>query len=436
MNGAATLANPGDEIDDGVGRGHHLVVLLFVGLFVGLIVWGTYGMLDVVSYAQGEVIPSTMLKQVQHLEGGVIRRILVKEGETVRKGQPLVELESVASDSDVGELTARLASLEVDTARLQAEATGAETITFPAARRKSHPDLVKRAEELFASNRHRRMEKLASLRESMAGQKQAVQEVQSRIKSNKKRLTLVEEQVKISGELLQKDITNRYSHLDLLKEQHQISGAIETDAQTLLRTEAAFKEAQANLAAVGHEFEEAAREKLAENRRQLTELSVRLQKFENNQSRTVLTAPVDGVVKNLYVVTEGGVIPPGGTALDLVPGEDRLVVEAKLPIQDIGYVSVGQPAFVTLTSADASRFGKLAGTVTLISPDAQATKEGNHYYKVRVETEQAFFQKGAMRYQLFPGMIVRCAIHTGQRSVLEYLFYPFKSFMDPALTER
>ncbi|MBF0261428.1 MAG: HlyD family type I secretion periplasmic adaptor subunit [Magnetococcales bacterium] len=436
MNGTPEVASMGDEIDDGVGRGHHLVVLLFLGLFVGMMIWGTYGMLDVVSYAQGEVIPSTMLKQVQHLEGGVIRRILVREGETVRKGQHLVELESVASDSDVGELTARIASLEVDNARLLAEAGGADKIPFTPTMKKNHPDLVARAEELFASNRAKRHEKLSSLRESVAGQKQAIQEVQSRIRGNKKRLTLVEEQVKISGDLLKQDITNRYSHLDLLKEQHQISGAIETDAQTLLRTESAHKEAQANLAAVGHEFEEAAREKLAENRRQMTELTVRLQKFENNQFRTVLTAPVDGVVKNLYVVTEGGVIPPGGTALDLVPGEDRLVVEAKLPIQDIGYVSVGQQAFITLTSADASRFGKLAGTVVLISPDAQATKEGNHYYKVRVETERAFFEKGSMRYQLFPGMIVRCAIHTGQRSVLEYLFYPVMSFMDPALTER
>ncbi|MBF0342222.1 MAG: HlyD family type I secretion periplasmic adaptor subunit, partial [Magnetococcales bacterium] len=307
---------------------------------------------------------------------------------------------------------------------------------FTSAMRKSHPDLVKRAEELFASNCHRRIEKLPSLRENMGAAKQAIQEIQARIKNNKKRLALVEEQVTISSKLLAQDITNRYSHLDLLKESQQIKNTIEEDGLATVRVEATYKESQANLAAVGHEFEEAAREKLAENRRQMTELSVRLQKFQNNQSRTTLTAPVDGVVKNLYVVTEGGVIAPGGTALDLVPGEDRLVVEAKLPIQDIGYVSVGLPAFVTLTSSDAARYGKLAGTVVNISPDATATEEGGHFYKVRVETEKAYFEKGSMSYRLFPGMIVRCAIHTGQRSVLDYLFYPFKSFMDPALTER
>ncbi|MBF0271570.1 MAG: HlyD family type I secretion periplasmic adaptor subunit [Magnetococcales bacterium] len=436
MSRSAESTVKADDIDDGVGWTHHLVVLLFIGLVASLMVWGAWGLLDVVSFAQGEVIPSTQIKQVQHLEGGVIRRILVKEGESVRKGQPLVELESVASDADVGELSARLASLEVDNARLQAEIVSANTPNFPADLKKNHPDLVKRAEELFASNRHRREEKLAGLRESLVGHRQAVQEIQTRIKNNKKRLSLVEEQVSISGKLLEKDITNRYSHLDLLKETHQIKSAIEEDGMAQLRAEASAKEAQANLAAVGHEFEEAAREKLAENRRQMTELTVRLQKFQNNLSRTVLTAPVDGVVKTLYLVTEGGVIPPGGTAMDLVPGEDRLVVEAKLPIQDIGYVSVGQPAFVTLTSSDASRFGKLSGTVVQISPDALATKEGVPYYKVRVETEHAYFQKGKMNYRLFPGMVVRCAIHTGQRSVLDYLFYPFINFMDAALTER
>ncbi|MBF0180691.1 MAG: HlyD family type I secretion periplasmic adaptor subunit [Magnetococcales bacterium] len=425
-----------EEIDDGVGWTHHLLVFWFLAVAGALTVWGSWGMLDVVSFAQGEVIPSTQIKQVQHLEGGVIRRILVREGESVRKGQTLVELETAASNADVGEITARLASLEVDNLRLQAEATGAATLTFPPAMKNAHPDLVRRAGELFTSNRHRREEKLVSLRESMAGQRQTVQEIQARIKNNKKRLTLVEEQVSISMKLLEKDITNRYAHLELLKESASLNGKIEEDGASILRAEAAFKEAQANLAAVGHEFEEAAREKLAENRRQLTELSARLQKFQNNLSRTVLTAPVDGVVKTLYLVTEGGVIPPGGTAMDLVPGEDRLVVEAKLPIGDIGYVSVGQHAFITLATDDAARFGKLEGTVVNISPDALATKEGQPYYKVRVETEQAFFQKGRMQYRLFPGMIVRCGILTGQRSVLEYVFYPLQKFFDPALTER
>ncbi|MBF0296146.1 MAG: HlyD family type I secretion periplasmic adaptor subunit [Magnetococcales bacterium] len=424
------------EIDDGVGWTHHLLVFWVLAVVAALIVWGTWGMLDVVSFAQGEVIPSTQIKQVQHLEGGVIRRILVREGEKVRKGQPLVELETAASNADVGEISARLASLEVDNLRLQAEASGGATLTFPPAMKSAHPDLVRRAAELFSSNLHRREEKLAGLREVMAGQRQTVQEIQARIRNNKKRLTLVEEQVGISTKLLEKDITNRYSHLELLKESSSLSGKIEEDGASILRAEAAYKEAQANLAAVGHEFAEAAREKLAENRRQMTELSARLQKFQNNLSRTVLTAPVDGVVKTLYLVTEGGVIAPGGTAMDLVPGEDRLVVEARLPIGDIGYVSVGQHAFITLATADAARFGKLEGTVVNISPDALATKEGQPYYKVRVETEQAFFQKGRMQYRLFPGMIVRCGILTGQRTVIEYIFYPLQKFFDPALTER
>ncbi|MEQ8192993.1 MAG: HlyD family efflux transporter periplasmic adaptor subunit, partial [Rhodospirillales bacterium] len=153
-------------------------------------------------------------------------------------------------------------------------------------------------------------------------------------------------------------------------------------------------------------------------------------------NRTVLRSPVDGVVKTLYVTTIGGVLKAGSTVVDIVPAGDRLIVEAKLPTQDIGYVRRGQQAQVKLASIDAMRFGNLPGKVVNVSPDTLVTKEGLPFYKVRIETEGDHFQRGDLRYQLYPGMQVMTNIQTGQRTVLEYLLDPFLRSFDEAMLER
>ncbi|MBF0454558.1 MAG: HlyD family type I secretion periplasmic adaptor subunit [Magnetococcales bacterium] len=435
MNGP--IAQWVDEpIDDGVGLGHHLMALLFLLSGIGMGWWGYWGTLDVVSLTQGEVIPSSQVKQIQHLEGGIVRQILVKEGDLVTKGQPLVELESVSSGADLGEIQARSVTLRLELALQEAEASGKSVPEFDADLIKKYPQKIKRTLSYFQSRLKRHQENRVGLEENINQQNQQVEEIITRIRNNKKRLRLVREQISISEKLLARDITNRFSHLELLKESNVISSSIEEDGMALLRAKAAMKESQSALAQDEFEFKEQAQARLSELRGQIAELEARQEKYSDSLSRRMIISPVDGVVKTLLVFTEGGVLPPGGTALEIVPGEDRLVIEAKLPIQDIGYVRVNQQVKVSLSSGDASRFGKLNGVVVQISPDTLATEDGVPYYKVRIETEEALFKKGDLEYRLFPGMVVQAAIHTGSRTVMEYLFSPFISYMDAALTER
>ena len=145
---------------------------------------------------------------------------------------------------------------------------------------------------------------------------------------------------------------------------------------------------------------------------------------------------MDGIVKTLYVVTVGGVVPPGGTVLDIVPGDDRLVIEAKLPVQDIGFVRTGQEAMVQLASAEAVRFGTLKGTVVQVSPDTIVTREGVPYYKVRINTEQPYFEHGNIKHHLSPGMQVQASIRTGTRTVMRYLLDPYIRGFGKAMQER
>lgn len=425
-----------EEMDDGVGRTVHLFHVLAAALVVMIFLWAYFSPLDIVSITDGEVIPSTQVKQVQHLEGGIVRKILVREGDQVTRGQPLVELETASSDADVNEIRERLAFLYMEKSRLVAEAAGKDQLELDPELVKSHPVQAPQTLEMFRTRRAGLANKLSSQREIIIQRRQDMAEIDTRIRNQKQRFTLIEEQVNISKKLLDQDITNRYNHLDLLKEYNAIKSRVEEDEVALVRAEAQLKEAQSQLSGIQHTYDEETRRQLDDTVRQIKEYQARLGKYEDNLDRTTLYSPVDGVVKTLYVFTEGGVIQPAGTVVDIVPGSDRLVVEAKLRIQDIGYVALGQKAVLRLSSADATRFGVLNGEVVQVSPDTIVTKEGIPYYKVRIETPQDHFAKGDLRYRLFPGMILMVTIHTGQRTVMEYLLSPFHASMDMAMTER
>lgn len=423
------------DIDD-VGAATRGFLWLCVAVVGGFFAWATIGRLDVVADAAGEVIPSTQLKSVQHLEGGIVREILVREGDRVTQGQPLLRLEPIQNDADVGEISARIASLRVEIARLDAEATGAEAPAFPADVTAATPDLVRQAQELFATRRQRLQSQLAAHNQLIQQRGIEIEEMTARIAADEEGLGLLRQQVKISEDLLKDDLTNRMLHLNLLKEVATLRGRIVESKATRARTRAAKEEAGSRLDSIRHTFESEVRQDLEEKRRSLDEYTSRLRKFEDSRQRTVLRSPVDGVVKSMYVATVGGVVKAGGTVADVVPIDDKLVVEARLPTQDIGYIHEGQAATVKLMSAEAVRFTNIEGKVVQVSPDTIQRGEGPPYYKVRIEVARDYFERRELRYKLVPGVQVRVSILTGKRSVLDYLLDPFLSSFRTAFRER
>ncbi len=423
------------EPDENVGAATHAFFAVCLVLVLGFGLWITFGELDIVSVATGQVTPSSQVKSVQHLEGGIVSEILVQEGDLVKSNQPLVVLKSTAGDADVGELRASVNALTAEIGHLEAEASGDDEPTFDSALLSNHPDLVKQALALFRARRTRLANDVASQNELITQRRQDIQEITARIQNNRTTLGFLEEQISISEELLKDDLTNRYNHLSLLQDASRLNGRAAEDAAALARARSTLKEAQVQLAGIQSRFNEEARTALEDARRQFEERTQRLLKFEDSVRRTVLRSPVDGVVKTLNVATLGGVLRPGLTVAEIVPGQDRLVIEARLPTQDIGYVRAGQKTIVKLASSDAVRFDGLTGVVTNVSPDTLVTSEGVPFYKVRIETDADHFA-GDLRYDLFPGMQVVASIHTGRRTILRYLLDPFLASMDGALRER
>jgi adhesin transport system membrane fusion protein len=295
---------------------------------------------------------------------------------------------------------------------------------------------VRQAIGLFNTRKKLMKSQIDSQKETIVQRQQDIKEITARIKNQRASLTLQEEQIAISEDLLKQDLTNRYNHLDLLKEATRLKGRIEEDNAVLQSAKSGLKEARSKLDSIRGTFDEEVRKQLETKRRTFNELTQRLRKFADSLQRTVVRSPVDGVVKTLYVVTVGGVLKPGSEVADIVPAGDRLIIEAKLPTQDIGFVSAGQAAKIRLASSDATRFGAIEGNVTTVSPDTLITPEGSPYYKVRIETDQDHFKRGNITYHLFPGMQVSASILTGKRAVYEYLLGPFMTSMGDAMQER
>jgi len=356
--------------------------------FIFLLLWVLIYQIEVVSVGLGEVTPSGQIKKIQHLEGGIISEVFVSEGQKVLAGQSLLKLEGISESADMKELDAYIAALNLDISRLEAESAGAQVMKVALPLEQRYPSLVKEARALFQSRRDRYLGLVDALK-------------------------LQREQVKISEDLLKSEVQSRLVHLSVLREENQLKGRIQ-------------------------EYQQEVSTQLSRAKKELAEKEQRFVKYSDSVSRSLILAPVDGEVKVIYFKTKGGVVPPGGVMLEVVPTGERLVVEIRLPVREVGYVRVGQEAILRLASADAYRFGSIRGSVTYVSPDSTNSSnnmEGPHY-KVRIETSSHAFKHGDHQYPLISGVQISASIITGYRSIFDYLFSPFFVGLNFAFRER
>jgi len=375
-----------------------------------MILWSVLFEIDIISNAEGQIIPLGEVKTIQHLEGGIIDQILVKESELVKKGQPLVILAATASEVEVDEVKVQIDAQIIKSIRIEAEINNFDIPIFPDELVNERPDLVNKSMELFISKR-----------DKYNGD---INEIEAVIEQHQTSVDILLRQAEMSSQLLEEKVTNEYAHLNVLKELNAAKGQLEESIEK--------KENITN------DFVQNARNELQVAQRDLSELNETIKALNDNLDRTSINAPVEGIVKNLFFVTKGGVIRPGEAILDLVPTRDSLIVEARLQDSDIGFVQVGQSAVVKLSSADSVNFGQLNGIVTQISPDTEEDENDNRivFYKILLETDKNYFESNDKIYQLVPGVKVNASIHIGQRTVANYLLSPFIDSMDGTFQER
>lgn len=404
-------------------------------LLIGFLFWSMIFPLDIASHSMGEVIPASQTKLVQHLEGGIVRRILVREGQQVKAGEVVAELERSASEADLREAQSHLGGLRIRALRLEAQLAGRREITFPAELLRDFPEQTRNAVELIRSQSERIQGGLAVQTQKVLQRDAESAELRARRTHLANKLALLRDQIRISEKLLKEGLTNQYEHLNLLKEEQAlVSALVETEA-SLTRSAAAQSQERSALGAQRSGEREQQHKDLEETRRQIGEIEERLRKFSDSQRRLQVLSPIDGTVLTLHVVTEGGVLPPGGTLMTLVPDNDPLLIETQLPVGDIGFIRIGQKARIQLVSASSHGFKPIDGTVAHVSADRVAEPNREPYYRLRIRPSQLHFLRGHNQYQLVPGVRVSAAVLIGQQSVFDVVTAPLRSGMQNALTE-
>ena len=437
---SAAGASPGSSPLDRI-LGEHPVPSLRVpawifGIFLAVgLVWAWQAQLDEVAIVRGEVIPQGRVKVVQHLEGGIVQAIAVQEGSRVSAGDLLLTLELSPTAINREELQIRLDAFVLNRARLEAEANGGAP-QFPAAEATRRPELVRTERESHEARRREFQAALAGIQEQTRQRELLLQELEATRVSKINDLRLARERLRLGASLISGNLIPRIEYIQMQRDVEKLDGEYAVLLQQIPRAEAAIAETRERMREEQLKFQRQAFEELGRVEAQLQRTRELLSDAVGQRVRTEIRSPADGVVKNIRYNTVGGVVRPGDAIMEIVPADDRLVVEAKLNPSDRGYVRVGQRAVVKVTSYEYIRYGGLEGKVALIAADSTTESNCTVYFRVVVETDRSYLGEQVGDYPVVAGMQATVDIHTGARSVIDYFVRPVLKLRHEAFRER
>jgi adhesin transport system membrane fusion protein len=403
-------------------------------LAAGLI-WAWQAQLDEVAIARGEVIPQGRVKVVQHLEGGIVQSIAVQEGSKVVAGDLLLTLELSPTAINREELQIRLDAFVLNRARLEAEANGGAP-QFPAAEAARRPELVRAERESYDARRREFQAAIAGIQEQVRQRELLHSELEATKASKINDLRLARERLRLGASLLSGNLIPRIEYIQMQRDVEKLDGEHAVLLQQIPRAEAAIAETRERIREEQLKFQRQAFEELGRVEAQLQRTRELLSDAVGQRVRTEIRSPSDGVVKNIRYTTVGGVVRSGDPIMEVVPADDRLVVEAKLSPVDRGYVREGQRAVVKVTAYEFVRYGGLEGKVALIAADSTTESNGTVYFRVVVETDRSHLGDQPGDYPVVAGMQATVDIHTGARSVIDYLVRPVLKLRHEAFRER
>ena len=401
----------------------------------GTATWASVTDLDRIALAQGLVVPQGEVRVVQHLEGGIVTAIHIQEGQEVVAGQPLIQLDLGSGGLNAEEIAVRLDGLALERARLLSEYASLD-LTLPAEPSRRQPQLAEAERSAFLSRRREYQSNLAVLREQQRQKALEIRAIETRSASLENSLRLSREQHDIAQRLAEKNLVPRMELLSLAGEVEQLEGELAALRIARPAAETALAEAEERLMYERNRFHKDAAERLREVELEIARLEEMRQRASSQQNRTEIVSPIDGIVQDLRIHTIGGVVGPAEPIVEIVPNDERLVIEAQLSPTDIGHVAVGQPATVKISTYDFLNYGTLKGRIATVSADTNSDSEGRHFFSLIVETERDHLTVGQERYPISPGMEAQVDIELGRRSLLRYIVEPVLKLRDEAFRDR
>ncbi|MCF6765976.1 HlyD family type I secretion periplasmic adaptor subunit [Thiotrichales bacterium 19S3-7] len=414
-------------------RRYLLMLTAMISLIVIMIViWAALTSVDEKTVTKGEIVPIDKVNVVEHLEGGIIDKILVKNNTYVKKGEVILKLRSTSYSAKINQLLSQQSSLELDKERLQAFIDRKKQIDNQVINEKNK-SYVDHENQILMIQDQAREDQLDVINAQINAQKEEVDRLKNQIEITAKNLDLLNEEVKMYENLAVDGYVSKKDHLKALRARN--SGNIELNSlnkqfnqaeQKLLEL---FQLKESTISTI----HEQASKQLDTVRSQLDEIVYKIKDIEDQLNRTVIKAPISGMIKGLSLL-EGEVVPSGGQLFSIVPSDSLLQAKVKILPHDIGHIKLGDSVIVKITAFDYARYGSIKGKLITISATTFQDEDKNAYYEGIIALDMQYVNH--KKYTIKPGMLVEADIITGDKTILEYLLKPIHTTLSSAFYER
>lgn len=403
-----------------------------IAVFTGGILWATFGWIDIVATAQGKIIASGYSKVIQPYETGVIASIHVLDGQVVRRGEILIELDPTQNRADRDRAANEYRAAKVDAARLRALIAGRSTFDEPS----GDPPHIALQQQLLRDQLTEYQARVGAAQHLIDQRRAALGQTKENIRRLEATVPMEDERADAYKKLLEHDAATK---LDFLQaEQQRIDKTQELAGQRkkLVQDGAALLEAEKNYRVTVTEFQQTKQAELSTIETKAASLSQEVTKAGQKADLQRLTSPIDGVVQQLAVHTVGGVVTPAQQLLIVVPHEHPVEAEAQVENKDVGFVKEDQPVEIKVETFPFTLYGTIPGKVLSVSDDAAPIEKVGLVYPTRVSMDRSTIQVEGKQVNLSPGMAVTVEIKTGKRRLIEYLLSPLLKSVKESLRER
>lgn len=430
-----------------------IILWIIAAFFAFSIVWVSLAKIDKVTTGSGKVIPSSQMQVVQNLEGGIVKEMLVREGQPVEKGQKLLLIDDTLFQSNYREKSQDLASLKADSIRLRQIIKSisidhsteswkkkiqlkTDPLLFDKTFSEKHPTLVTQQQNEFRDVMANLQNQLNVTSQKIRQKQQELNETKTRISILASNYSIIQREYGMTKPLADEGVVPEIELLQLQRSMNDSRKELTSARMKLPVTESEIQEATYKYTNIASDFIAKSQQELSDVSNKLSSMAETQVGLEDKVSRTVVTSPVKGTIQKIHINTIGGVIQPGMDLIEIVPTEDTLLIETKIAPQDIGFLHPGLKAIVKFTAYDFTNYGGLSGTLETISADTVQDEEGNSFYQVRIRTEQSQLKDvNGEALPIIPGMTASTDIITGKRTILDYLLKPILKAKHTALRE-
>lgn len=401
---------------------------------LGFAGWAGFTNINEIARAPGEIVPTGFVQSVDHFDGGTVKSISVKEGQIVDQGDVLLVLDGTGAQEDLNAAHKKQWGLEVRAERLRAF-VNERAPDFSRFGKSTDPVIAEQA-DIFNTMMTAYLQQKQVIDDQINQKRKVLTELGLRLETAKTNLATVNKVLEGRRELYNKALLPFSRLADTEKEMTTLAGDVKAIEEQQRQAQSAIEEFNARAASLQSSSRDSKFQELHKVNTDVAQNNEIIRKLEAKVARLNVKAPVHGIIKGLKINTIGSVVLPGATLMSVVPLDEDLVVEAKIPPYQIGHMKIGQPVRVKVSAYDSSRYGAVNGTLNAISATTFADASGASYYRGKVSLEKTYVGKTKDVNPVLPGMTVMAEIVTGEKTVLDYLLKPIHASLSVAFTER